>query len=287
MFLGHINDLNNAEWKVLPHLKEWALYNNQQYSMSSNVCPHQGSLLKDCSGKNTRACPFHGWSFKITGEPLGSGTTSCANNEKLENKSVYIWNGFIFSEPHDLPSVDFLDTTHLQLEEMRVDRVNASFSSILHLFLDVDHIPVVHPKVYSQLMSKEIEWEIRESSSVQLVPVDSNFSNDYIQSTLPEDRNNKYGAGWFTVYPYSMLEWQPGAWFITVCNPVNDQTTDVTVYKYRDKRYSDVNWELNQSTWETAWSQDRAQSELLHPGFKSKYLELPKIKFNEWVLKNL
>jgi hypothetical protein len=40
MFLGHINDLQDNEWKILPHLKQWALHRNDgKYSLVSNVCP--------------------------------------------------------------------------------------------------------------------------------------------------------------------------------------------------------------------------------------------------------
>jgi hypothetical protein len=102
---------------------------------------------------------------------------------------------------------------------------------------------------------------------------------------LEEDRHLKYGAGWFTVYPYSMLEWQPGAWFVTVCIPKGN-TTDVGVYKYRDTRYSDGNWKLNENIWETAWQQDCTQSKLLVNNFQSKYLEPAKVKFNEWLSKH-
>ena len=248
MFLGHINDLKDGEWKVYPQLKGWALHNTAgKYSLSSNICPHQGSYLNDTSGKNVRFCPYHGWSFKVTGEPMGSGTTACKNTEHLQIKEVFIWNGFIFSEEHDLPSTA-ISTKHLILAETRVDTVNADWTSVLDLFLDVDHIPVVHPRVYSQLTPTELVWDIKTNTSTQLVPTDKEFSNDYTQSFLPEDKDLEYGAGWFTVYPYSMLEWQPGAWFITVCRPKGD-TTEVTVYKYRDTRYSNENWELNQKIW--------------------------------------
>ena len=285
MFLGHVNDLKDTEWRVFPQLNNWALCNsNGKYFLSSNVCPHQGSILKDTSGKKARVCPYHGWSFKYTGEPLGSGTTEhqCKNLETLETKEVYIWEGFIFSEEHDLPPADFINTDHLKLVEQRVDMVKSNVTSILHLFLDVDHIPIVHPRVYNQLTSTEIKWDIRESSSVQLVPATKDFTSDYTESFLAEDKNLTYGAGWFTVYPYTMMEWQPGAWFITVCSP-KDNLTNVTVYKYKDTRYSEDNWKLNEEIWETAWVQDCEQSEQISPNFNSKYLEKQKVHYNEWV----
>jgi hypothetical protein len=113
MFLGHTNDLKNGEWKVLPHLKQWALHrNDDKYSLISNVCPHQGSFLRGTEGKNNRLCPYHGWSFNNKGEPLGSGTTEywCKNEHSLSTKEVFIWNNFIYSEDPDLPEIEFLKT---------------------------------------------------------------------------------------------------------------------------------------------------------------------------------
>ena len=288
MFLGHVNDLQDNEWRVYPQLNEWALSKSDgKYFLISNICPHQGSFFKDTQGKNIRRCPYHGWSFRHTGEPIGSGTTEhiCKNTENLKTKEVYIWNGFIFSEPHDLPE-SFINTDNLKLVEHRVDTVMSNFKNIVHLFLDVDHIPVVHPKVYNQLVSEEIIWSIHDSSSLQLVPANNEFSSNYTESFLPQDKNLPYGAAWFTVYPYTMMEWQPGAWFITTAIPTSQGTTDVSVYKYRDMNYSDANWKLNEEIWETAWSQDCTQSEMIVLNAEQKHLEQPKVHYNEWLKRN-
>jgi len=58
------------------------------------------------------------------------------------------------------------------------------------------------------------------------------------------------------LYPGTMIEWQPGALFVTVAT-----NCGVQVYKYRDTRYPLGNWQLNEEVWELAWSQDRALSE--------------------------
>ena len=150
MLLGHKNDLENNSWKVLPHLKDWSLNNvDGKYKLYSNICPHQGSYFKGTEGKNTRLCPYHGWSFKNNGE----------------SKEVFEWNGYLFSEKHDLPTIDYIQSDHLVLEEMRVDRVHANYIDIVNIFLDMDHLPVVHPKIYDQLAVEAVEWQILENSS--------------------------------------------------------------------------------------------------------------------------
>jgi hypothetical protein len=60
-----------------------------------------------------------------------------------------------------------------------------------------------------------------------------------------------------------MIEWQPGALFVTVAHNTNETSSQVQVYKYRDTRYSQDAWELNNHVWELAWSQDRALAEFI------------------------
>ena len=151
----------------------------------------------------------------------------------------------------------------------------------------MDHLPVVHPKIYDQLSVQEVEWEILENSSVQYAPNNKEkLNNEFGQTMLQEDKDRKHGAAWFCVYPYTMLEYFPGAWFNTVCNPISDTETDVTVYKYRDTRYSEKNWELNCHIWETAWGQDKVQSESVVPHFQSKFLEKQKTHYINWLKNN-
>jgi phenylpropionate dioxygenase-like ring-hydroxylating dioxygenase large terminal subunit len=292
MFLAHVNDLSNGHWKVYPHLKDWSLFHeNGQYGLSSNICPHQGSYFNGTSGRKVKLCPYHGWSFSSSGEPIGSGTTAhkCENKEALATKEVFQWNGFLFTEPHDLPSLDFIDTRHLSLASMSTVTVKASYVKIMNLFLDVDHVPVVHPKLYDEInvpSIDNIQWIHGNNSMTQIVP--TTIEDTAFTETLRlEDHDSAYGAAWFAVYPYTMMEWQPGAWFITVCNPTSEHSTDVTVYKYKDTRYNADNWEINESTWDTAFKQDCDQSEAMSNVVTFKNLEAEKQHYIDWVMKNV
>jgi len=286
MFLAHVNDLDSNQWQVLPQFKDWALYNeNGIYRLSSNICPHQGSYLLGTQGKKVRICPFHGWSFDCAGNPIGSGTTSCKNEKRLDQRPVYEWNGFLFSEPVDLPTLPFINTVHLSLVSTSTVEVKASFMKVMNLFLDVDHIPVVHPKVYDRINVpniNQISWIYKTNSLTQLVPTvlsDTAFTN----TLLSEDTTAAYGAAWFAVYPYTMIEWQPGAWFITVASPLNENSCNIIVYKYRDNRYSDDNWHINESVWDTAFQQDCQQSEQLSNQMHYENLELEKQHYVNWI----
>lgn len=289
MFLGHTQDLQDGEWKVLPHLKQWALHRNDgKYSLLSNVCPHQGSFFRDSKGKNTRLCPYHGWSFDNKGDPIGSGTTEywCKNQQSLPSRKVFIWNNFLFSEDPDLPDIEFLNTEHLTLGNFRVDTVAANYKTIYSIFLDIDHLPVVHPKIYDQLQTTNVEWSIREKSNIQLAPNDKTFQSDYTNSMFLEDREKKYGAAWFAVYPYTTVEYFPGAWINCVFIPISKNETAISVYQYRDTRYSEDNWRLNLEIWEKAWQQDNEQAVSIDPTFVPTLLEPAKVHYLDWIDKN-
>lgn len=286
MFLAHVNDLANGQWQVYPQLKDWALFNdNGSYRLSSNICPHQGSYFQGTQGRKVRLCPFHGWSFNCSGEPIGSGTTNCKNEKRLELRPVYEWNGFLFSEPVDLPNLPFINTEHLVLAHTETVIVRAGFMKIMNLFLDVDHIPVVHPKVYDEINVpniNQIGWIHKTNSLTQLVPTVLS-DTEFTETLLEQDKTSSYGAAWFAVYPYTMLEYQPGAWFITVADPIDENTTSVQVYKYRDTRYSSNNWNINETVWDRAFQQDCQQAEQLSNKIFYENLEPEKKHYVDWI----
>ncbi len=289
MFLCHQKDIPENQWKVYPQLREWAVVNNQcNIELISNICQHQGSYLSGGRGEGDRSCPYHGWRYRLSGEPISSGNTSCSNATPLPKKPVSKFFDFILSEPIDA-SIDelgkFVNTGHLQLMETRIDIVRANWRNIVDLFLDVEHIPVIHPGVYQEISApnvSKLQWVYGKNSNIQLVPrveVDNEFN-----STLQDiDRQAQWSAAWITLYPYTMMEYQPGAWFITVCIPTSNKETSVVVYKYRDVRYSSLNWQINERVWELAWKQDRTQAEMMSPWVPPiEHFEEQKQHFRMW-----
>ena len=282
MFIRHANDLKNNEYVPIGDSRKIIACSNDNYQLVSNVCPHQKSLISTSKGRGSRVCPYHGWSFNILGEPLGNGRTSCKNEQPLDSKKLYEWNNLLFTDPIDC--VKFADFSMLELVEHRTDIVASNAITIMDIFLDVDHIPIVHRGVYDQIgltNVTEVEWKYYEWGSLQLVPRNTDYREEFEATLLAEDRNNPYGAAWLAVYPGTMIEWQPGAVFITVTETTVDRHTPVQVYKYRDTRYNDQNWTLNNQIWELAWSQDRHQASLITE-VNSDNLEEQKQHFRQW-----
>lgn len=265
MFLSHANFLNENQHVPL------AQYNNEQvltrtsngHMLVDNICPHQRSLITTELTSNNRTCPYHNWTFDVNGNPLTSGRTIhyCRNNNKLATAPVYEWNNLLFSVQVDFPYT--LNLENLILVEQRIDIVNATSETIMDLFLDVDHIPTVHRGVYDQIgidRVDNIRWSYSRNGSIQTVP---------------------QGAVWIALYPNTMIEWQQGTMFITVAQDIGEKKSKVHVFKYRDKTTTESDWKLNESVWETAWQQDKEQSELI-VGRNTQNLEESKQHFRNW-----
>lgn len=281
MFVHHINDLKNNEYIPVCDRKKVVTCSDGKYQLVSNVCPHQKSLISTKKGRGARVCPYHGWSFQLDGTPISNGRTECKNQTALASTPLYEWNGLLFTQPVDCEK--FADFSNLELVEQRIDTVLGDAITIMDVFLDVDHIPVVHRGVYDQLgltNVTQVDWTYYDWGSLQSVPRNTGFHEGFESTLLAEDHANHMGAAWLAVYPGTMIEWQPGAVFITVTGATENNLTPVHVFKYRDTRYSDDNWSMNERMWELAWYQDKELVSLITE-VSSDNLELQKLHFRK------
>lgn len=282
MFLAHKSDIPPNLIKPLAQFNnKKTLLNENGFKLINNVCPHQGSLILTNLSNNIN-CGYHGWSWNNNGEPISSGTTQICNNFKLSIKPTFEINSLVFSENIDLNEIDDIDLGFMTLEETRIDSVKTNYKNIIDVFLDVDHIPVVHKNIYDDLgIGTEVSWKYYNWGSIQFVEKSLDYSEDF-KKTLEGMPPQRLAAFWITVYPYTTIEWQPGAMFVNVCVPKED-STDVCVFKYRDIRYNNNNWDINSSIWETAWQQDKAQAEaIVSRSMHIPHLETSKIHFRDW-----
>jgi len=267
MFLGHVTDVADNGYKPLQQFqnKKVLVKENEKYSLISNICPHQKSLISTKAHFGNRMCPYHNWTFDISGKPISSGRTGsyCKNTMPLEVDEVYEYQGLLFNTPISFPIIK--DFKNLKLVEERVDIVKAKPENIMDLFLDVDHIECVHPGVYDKvgIDSIKVEWAYHNNGSIQTV---------------------RQGAVWIALYPYTMIEWQQGMLFVTIAEKVNEKESKVYIFKYRDMSLSLSEWLINETVWETAWYQDKTQAELLTE-FTETNIEPSKHHYRQW-LKN-
>jgi phenylpropionate dioxygenase-like ring-hydroxylating dioxygenase large terminal subunit len=233
-FLAHTTELDTDAVKPVSQLDNKLLVKGDTTQLFNNICPHQ--LSRICSKKqNELKCQFHGWTWDLNGN----------GDINLKGTPVFKDNGLLFTDNISIKEFAGLHIEQYKLVAERVDIVNANWKNIVDLFLDVDHIPIVHKGVYEQIGitdKAKIDWSYYDWGNVQTV----------------HDENNKLVAIWAMVYPYSMIEWQAGSLFITVCKPIGDSTA-VTVFKYSDPDTS--YYQDNSRIFEAAWSQDKNQAE--------------------------
>lgn len=286
MFLAHKNDIKLNNFILLKQFYDKKiLVNDSTFKIISNICPHQKSLISSKNGKGSRVCPYHAWSFDISGNPLGSGTTDCKNQFILQNEKVYEWNNLLFSNNYSIEHLDFLNLSHLFLKEKRIDLVKTDSKIIMDLFLDVDHISIVHKGLYENIglsNIRDVKWKFFDNGCLQLVENQYDKNTKFYDTILPEDQIKKYNAVWLALYPSTMIEWQPGSLFITTTLSNNQ----VLVHKYKDERYNDLNWKINEEIWETAWLQDKTQAELIVE-FQHDHLEQSKKHFRKYLNENI
>ena len=277
MFLAHTNQKLLLDLPQTNKTKR-LVTTSDGTKLLSNICPHQRSKLNLIG--STLSCPYHAWTFTIDGKPIGSGNTECKNHVDLEQYPLYQVGNFLFDIPVDLPHLDFLHNEYLELIEYRCDNVDAPKEVIVDLFLDVSHIPIMHKGVYDQIgidHKLRVDWYYSNNSSLQLVYRDDSMS----EYSLEFDTKLGYKAAWLTLYPGTMIEWQPGAMFITIAEDTKLGYSKVHVFKYRDIRYNTGVWKLNEDIWETAWQQDKDQSELID-GINYANLEQGKQHYVDW-----
>jgi nitrite reductase/ring-hydroxylating ferredoxin subunit len=275
MFLSHTNDIKNG-WSIpLAVYQNLKILNNNngQYQIFSNICPHQGSLIL-ASMRQGIACQYHGWSWNDNGQATASGAAKICNTTRLPVTTAYVSNGLVFSKSINLDYLG-IDFNSMELIEHRIDKVTANCNNIMDVFLDVDHIPVVHKDVYDKIGihgDAIVEWDYYDWGSVQKVQATS-------------ISNSKWAAIWIAIYPGTMIEWQPGSLFITVCLPTKDDCTSVLVWKYKDSNSTTEQWVTNETIWETAWEQDQHQSSSIVKFADYKMLEESKLHFRNWLTK--
>lgn len=269
MFLGHRTDLEPGQAKSIEVLenKKNLINENGTYKLASNICPHQNSRI--ISGTKTELrCQYHGWSWHMDGTPKDSGASTQCNKQVLHSKPVYEYNGLLFEERLDFSILDGLNFKNLRLDEFRIDTVDADPKISMDIFLDVDHIPIVHNGVYDLLGIEgkaDVKWSYADWGSMQTV----------------SDEQGKIIARWIAIYPFTMIEWQDHALFVT--RSFND--TQMAVWKYKDMTDSHENYIVNSDMWENAFAQDKAQAEQM-VRFPSANLEEAKIHYRKWLNKH-
>jgi glycine betaine catabolism A len=189
----------------------------------ANVCRHRGAQLCDESGPGPAAitCPYHGWSYSLTGELVG---TPHVGRDEVDRSALSLWSarvdswqGFVFvslaSDPaplRDWLGDQFNDPLSLEpfdLESSRIvhrteAEVAANWKILIENYSECLHCSRVHPELVDLIptfRSGGIVDEHRDDHGVTLAADSETFrSSGYAAlAALGDDLEAYYGAAVF------------------------------------------------------------------------------------------
>lgn len=154
----------------------------------SNICRHRNMKILDGSGNRKRlSCPYHGWTYDLTGNLVGALHTDniceeTKNDCKLPQLQMTHWLGWIYvslSQPQDLaPGLTTLEAelAPFNLAEMQTvftvsDVWNCNWKLLVENFIESYHVFRVH---------KETIEPRTPTSSVVCVPGEQSFCMHYL-----------------------------------------------------------------------------------------------------------
>lgn len=131
-----------------------------------NACRHRaGPVVRTCSNRQMLSCPFHGWTYDLTGKLVGiPGEDGFAgidrNSRNLISVPVAEWHGFIFVKAHagdETIDVDsFLGSLAPEMRQLDVSKsrpvtsrrvdVASNWKFAQDTFFEGYHFATIHPK---------------------------------------------------------------------------------------------------------------------------------------------
>ena len=263
-----------------------------------NVCRHRGAkLVTEHCIKATLTCPYHAWSYALTGKlrsrphfngPNEVDTFEDGGGEKLDLMAVRCetWNGCIFVNVSGdaEPLLDWLqpmlartknyDFSQIQWAGKLDFEVDANWKLVYENYMEGYHVFAVHPKLL-KFAPMNVRWSGEWDEHV--------FYNDYIFPELDEGRGEglphypnlpeddaKRGL-WFLCFPHFAAEVYPDQFAVLVSYPIapNKTREELHVFLIGDAATSDKHKAQRKATlkmWDDLNQEDLGMLELLQQG---------------------
>ncbi|WP_024930049.1 aromatic ring-hydroxylating dioxygenase subunit alpha [Methylophilus sp. OH31] len=259
-YLGHERMVPNpGDYRALDWMHNATALVNQhgQPQLISNICRHRQAVMLNGQGNTQHiVCPLHRWTYDLNGQLLGAPHFEQNPCLHLEKQALTAWQGLLFkgsdtaSKQKGLDIAQLLkqlgckqdfDFTGYHFESAIVDHYDFNWKTFIEVYLEDYHVGPFHPGLNQFVDCGELNWEFAEHYSVQTVgykplpdyslsPVYKQWQQavtDYQQGTPP-----KYGAIWFVLYPFLMIEWYPNVLVVSHIIPTGTESCQNVVEFY-------------------------------------------------------
>jgi phenylpropionate dioxygenase-like ring-hydroxylating dioxygenase large terminal subunit len=278
-----------------------ALVNNQgERQLISNICRHRQAVMLSGQGNTQHiVCPLHRWTYDLNGQLLGAPHFEQNPCLHLEQQPLNDWQGLLFkstpaagkSRPLQIADTlkqlgckqDF-DFTGYYFDQAIVDHYNFNWKTFIEVYLEDYHVGPFHPGLNQFVDCGELNWEFGEHYSVQTVgykPLpDYSLSPAYkawqqAVTDYQEGEQPKYGAIWFVLYPFLMIEWYPNVLVVSHIIPTGvDSCKNVVEFYYPEDiaLFEREYIKAQQAAYFETAIEDNEICQRMHDGRKALYL---------------
>jgi len=180
-FVGHTYALQNIGDSFTSQIANEPLLivkNENGIEALSNVCRHRGTILSDGGSCKKLVCPYHGWTYSLTGELLGctefEGVNINKHNNGLPKFEVLVREPFIFvninnryGTSFDLPELDYW------FHSTKTYDIKCNWKVYVDNYLDGGyHIKYAHKSLAKAVNDAEYKTSINDMIVTQTAPLD-------------------------------------------------------------------------------------------------------------------
>lgn len=246
---------------------------DQEVRVFHNTCPHRGTqLISKKSNNEIILCPYHSWSFQLSGTLIRAPHSIDVDIEKFALKKIksHTWAGTIFIN-FSATQAPFLDTISPLLGRWRDYDLNhlkfgggltydfkSNWKLIVENFLESYHVPSVHPKLakYSNFLDRYpigFSDEFFGQGSREYKPA-------IVNKELPRwpgvVGDQEYQAEYVSLFPNTLIGRMPDHFFVWSLDPLKiDRTVEHLSFYFLGDEAMEPNYKADRENCIALWKE--------------------------------
>lgn len=297
-YVGHRCMVPNAgDFRTLEWMHDARVLVNREGEpqLISNVCRHRQALMLNGAGNTSHiVCPLHRWTYDLNGQLLGAPHFEHNPCLHLDQQPLTDWQGLLFTAPtgkgqeigallKQLGCTQDFDFTGYHFDSALVDHYDFNWKTFIEVYLEDYHVGPFHPGLNQFVDCGDLHWEFGAHYSVQTVgykampeyslsPVYKHWQQTMLQ--YQQGRAPKYGAIWFVLYPFVMVEWYPNVLVVSHLIPTGVASCKNVVEFYYPEDialFERAYVEAQQAAYFETAVEDKEICQRMHDGRKALY----------------